>query len=280
MTGNQGSLPEKDDDVDLSMLIRKSQKFFKTYGILILISSLTGLFCGFIVHIAFPKYFKTRLLMESTVLNDMEQGEVVDNWNLLLKNIGGSQFLEKEFNCPEKTVKNILFLETESMPNLIDGTYCFVLNLNVRDTSEVKNIQDALLYGLRNNDYVRQKVAIRKEDLERQISKADGELTKLDSARSLVESLTRGEKNGNDRLILDVSNISKEKVEIGEKLAALRERLAFGTGVQLVQGVSVPLGPKPGMLSLLGLGLIGGFLIGYFVAFVKSILRISKNLKN
>jgi len=279
MTGNQGSLPEKDDDVDLSMMIRKSQKFFKTYGILILISSLTGLFCGFVVHIAFPKYYKTRLLMESTVLNNMEQGELVDNWNLLLQN-NGRLFLEKQFNCSRTTLNNILSLETESMPNLIDGTNCFVLNLSVRDPAELKNIQDALLYGLRNNDYVRQKVAIRKEDLERQISKADEELTKLDSARSLVESLTKGEKNSNDRLILDVSNISKDKVEIGEKLAALREKLAFGTGVQLVQGVSVPLGPKPGMLSLLGLGLIGGFLIGYFVAFVKSILRMSKNLKN
>jgi len=52
-------------------------------------------------------------------------------------------------------------------------------------------------------------------------------------------------------------------VEIGEKLATLRERLASSDGVQLVLGASAPLGPKPGGLSLLGIGLIWGFLIGY-----------------
>ncbi|HEV3327475.1 MAG TPA: hypothetical protein VG052_17785, partial [Puia sp.] len=252
---------------------------FKTYGILILISSLTGLFCGFIVHLAFPKYYKTRLLMESTVLNNTEQGEIIDNWDLLMrdKKNNGRLYLEKELNCSDTTVKNILSLETESLPNLTDGTNCFVINLNVRDPSRLKNVEDALLYGLRNNDYVRQKVAMQKEDLQREISKADGEMTKLDSTRDFLESLSRGGKNTDGRLIFDISNIANEKVEIGEKLAAFKEKLAFGTGVQLVRGGSVPLGPKPGMLSLLGLGLLGGFLIGYFAAFIKSVLRIQKS---
>ena len=275
MTDNQGSFQEKNDDLDLSVLLGKAMRFFKTNGLLILSASLTGLLCGFILNKSLPKYYTSRLLLESTVLNDLEQGELIDNWDLLLT--GKSRpLLETAFNCSPETVMSIVGLSAEALPNLSDGTFCFTLEVRVRDTSQLKNIQEALLYGFRNNEFVREKVALRKDNLRHQISEASGEISKLDSTKDYIESLTRSERKDNDHLILDVSSISKEKVEIGEKLAGYKEKLAFGNGVQLVQGATPPRGPKPGTLTLLGLGLAAGFLIGYFVALLKSIIRISK----
>jgi hypothetical protein len=280
MTDIQGSLQEKNDDLDLAALLGKAIRFFKTYGVLLLIASLTGLLCGFILNVSLPKYYTTRLLFESTVLNNLEQGELIDNWDMLMTAKGGSPLLAKVLNCSPETARSIWGLSSEALPNLQDGTNVFTLEVRVGDISKLKDIQDALLWGFRNNDYVREKVALRTANLRRQIREADGEITKLDSTKNYLESLAPNEKKGNDHLILDVSNISKDKVEIGEKLATYREKLAFGNGVQLVQGATPPRGPKPGTTTLLGLGLAAGFLIGYFLALFRSLVRISKQGQN
>jgi hypothetical protein len=281
MTDNQGTLQEKNDDLDLLVLLSKAIRFFKAYGVLLLIASLTGLLCGFILNLSFSKYYTTRLLMESTVLNNLEQGELIDNWDMLMTAKGGSPLLAKALNCSPETARSIWGLTSEALPNLQDGTNVFTLEVKVGDISQLKNIQDALLWGFRNNDYVREKVALRNASLRQEVSEAAGEITKLDSTKHYIESLTTpDEKKGNDHLILDLGSISKEKVEIGEKLATYKEKLAFGNGVQLVQGTTPPRGPKPGTTTLLGLGLAAGFLVGYFIALLKALVRISKQSKN
>jgi len=280
MTDNQGPLQEKNDDLDLLALLSKAIRFLKTYGVLLLIASLTGLLCGFILNLSFPKYYTSRLLMESTVLNNLEQEELIDNWDMLMSAKGGSALLAKALNCSPETAGSIKGLSSEALPSLLDGTYVFTLEVKVRDISQLKNIQDALLWGFRNNDYVREKVALRTASLREQVSEAAGEIAKLDSTKHYIESLTPDEKKGSDHLILDLSGISKEKVEIGEKLGTYKEKLAFGNGVQLVQGATPPRGPKPGTMTLLGLGLAAGFLFGYFLALLKSLARISKQRQN
>jgi hypothetical protein len=280
MTDNQGSLQEKNDDLDLSALLSRAVRFLKTYGVLLLIASLTGLLCGFILNLSLPKYYTSRLLLESTVLNDLEQEELIDNWDILMTARGGVPLLAKALNCSPETAGSIKGLSAEALPSLQDGTYVFTLEVRVRDISKLKEIQDALLNGFRNNDFVREKVALRTASLRQQVSEAAGEIAKLDSTKHYIESLAPDEKKGNDHLILDVSNISKEKVEIGEKLATYKEKLAFGNGVQLVQGTTPPRGPKPGTATLLCLGLAAGFLIGYFMALLKSLVHISKLRQN
>jgi len=280
MTDNQGPLPEKNDDLDLLTLFSKVARFLKTYGVLLLIASLTGLLCGFVLNLSLPKYYTTRLLLESTVLNNLEQEELIDNWDILMTATGGSPLLAKALNCSPETARSIKGLSAEALPNLLDGTYVFTLEVKVGDVSKLKDIQDALLWGFRNNDFVREKVALRTASLREEVSEAAGEIAKLDSTKHYIESLTPDEKKGNDHLILDLGSISKEKVDIGEKLAIYKERLAFGTGVQLVQSATPPRGPKPGTMTLLGLGLAAGFLAGYFMALLKSLVRISKQRQN
>jgi hypothetical protein len=280
MTDNQGPLPEKNDDLDLLVLFGNATRFLKTYGVLLLIASFTGLLCGFILNLSFPKYYTTRLLFESTVLNNVEQEELIDNWDILMTTRGGSTLLAKALNCSPETAGSIKGLSAEALPSLLDGTYVFTLEVKVSDTSKLMEIQDALLYGFRSNDFVREKVALRTANLRQQVGEAAGEIAKLDSTKHYIESLAPDEKKGNDHLILDLSGISKDKVEIGDKLATYKEKLAFSKGVQLVQGATPPRGPKPGTATFLGLGLAAGFLFGYFMALLKSLARISKQRQN
>jgi hypothetical protein len=275
MTDNQGSLYEKNDDLDLGILLRKAIQFLKTYGRLILITSLTGLLCGFVLHRSLPKHYTSRMVLESTLLSNMEQNEIVLNWDLLL-NSKGYPVLLKEFNCSQKTVQSIGGISLEALPTLTDGTNSFAIDVVIKDTAQLQNIQAAILNGFSDHAYIRQKVAFRKDNLQHLINQARGEIAKLDSTKDYIQSLTPGDRKDNDRLILDVSNISKEKLELGEKLGDYRQRLIFGDAVALIQGATPPRGPKPGMLTYLVLGLAAGFLIGYFIAVLKSLLRNSK----
>jgi hypothetical protein len=278
MSDNQGSFQERNDDLDLSKLFRRAFLFFKTYGRMILIASLTGLLCGFILHKSMPKYYTARMLFESNVLNNTEQSEMIDSWDLLL---GGKNYdyLQKQMGCSSETIRAIRGLQVEALAGLVDQTTnCFVLNVTLGDVNQAKNIQEALVNGMRNNEFVQQKIITRKANLANQIKVADGEITKLDSAKTVVESLAADEKKSDGRLILDVSGISKQKVEIGEKLASFREKEGL-VGVQLVQGITTPEGPKPGLLTLLAGGLLAGFLIGYAAAVLKSFMAIIKQTK-
>ncbi len=278
MSDNQGSFQERNDDLDLSKLFRRAFLFFKTYARMILLASFTGLLCGFVLHKSMPKYYTARLLFESNVLNNTEQSELIDSWDLLLasRNYG---YLQKQMNCTIETISAIRGVEVEALAGLVDQTTnCFVLNVSLWDVNQAQNIQEALLNGMRNNEFVRQKIQTRKANLSNQIRVADGEITRLDSTKTLVESLAADEKKSDGRLILDVSGISKQKVEIGEKLALYREKEGL-VGVQLVQGIATPEGPKPGWLTLLAGGLVAGFLFGYAAAVLKSFMGIIKQTK-
>src|ERR1700722_16767775 len=121
MTDNQGPLQEKNDDLDLLVLFGNATRFFRTYGVLLLIASFTGLLCGFILKLSFPRYYTTRMLFESTVLNDLEQEELIDNWDILITTRGGSSLLAKALNCSPETASTIKGLSAEALPILQDG---------------------------------------------------------------------------------------------------------------------------------------------------------------
>jgi hypothetical protein len=274
MTENRGGFDDRNDDVDLSIVVRKMVRFFTINGKLLIIASLTGLFCGIIIHVSFPKQYEAKLLMESTVLSNLEQSELIEDLGHLARR--HNDLLQQQFNCPPAIAQNIMGLSIDQLSTTPDGVSSFIVTVNIKDTSLLHGVQDALLNGLRNNDFVKQKVAIRMASLEKEIEQAEGEITKLDSPKVFIESLVHAEKKDNGPLIVNVADISRQKVEIAERLAGYKERLAFGKGVSLVLGYSTVYGPKPGLLTLLAAGLIAGFIIGYLVAVFRSLTRMAK----
>lgn len=264
----------KADDADLSITVKKIVRFFRLNGKLLLIASLTGLFCGIILHIKFPKHFAGELLIESTVLNNLEQGELIDNWTHLAGT--NDNLLSQQLGCSLQTAQNIVSFSSEALPSLPDGTFCFILTVNVRDTSQLQAVQDAIISGMRNNPFVKQKVAIRLANLENEISGASEEIARLDSSKDLIGRVAQTQRREGNPSVIEVFDVAYERVEIAEKLGSYKERQAFGKGVSLVLGFSALKGPKPGLLTLLAAGLLGGFLIGYFAAAFKSLIQLSK----
>jgi hypothetical protein len=273
MTEARASIQVEDDDVDLSVVVRKFVRFFSVHGKLLLTATLLGLGCGFFFLLTGHKHFTGELVIGSTVLNTQEMQELMEGWQPLLSR---PAVLAETMGCSPEIVKHIGGLSAEPLPEDEEHTYYMLLTVTLRDTGNLREVQDAIIRGIRNNEYVSKRAGIRMAGLDEQIKKASAEITRLDSTREFIESLSSASRK-DDKVIIDLSNISKQKVAIQAKLSGYREKRAFGDGAMLVIGFAAIKGPKPGLLTMLSLGVAAGFLIGYFLVILLSVIRLAKH---
>jgi hypothetical protein len=280
-TPSQDSLPqEKNDDLDLLVIVKIVVDFLKKNGKKLLLASIAGMFCGVILNFSFPKHYTSRLLMESAVLSNTEVRAVIEDWSSLL-NQRGRPYLMKDFNCDEKTVYNMLSLLAEPMNAQNEAQPGFILTVSVRDTTNLRDVQSALLYGFSHTDYIQRRVDQHRQAMSDQIKETEAQIKKFDSTRSFIEGAAEGVQKEKSPLILDISNLPTAKVNLVERKSQLEEKLEFVDGVLLIQGFTRVTGPMPGLPTFLGIGLVAGFLIGYILLLLRSLnQKISKLSSN
>jgi len=268
------------DDIDLFLIVANTVNFLKRNGRKLLLSALAGLFCGIILYFSLPKFYTSRLLLESDIINNTEVKTIVENWNAMLKP-SGYPYLMKELSCDRATLRSTTRLAAEPINPLNEALPGCILNVSVRDTAVLAPLQKALLNGFKNNIYVTRKVAQHRQGTISQIKKTDEEISRLDSSKQFIEGTVESVRKEKSPLILDVTGISAQKVGLIERKAALEERLEFVEGVQLIQGFSAIQGPKPGVVSFVSVGFLAGFLIAcvliLFQGLNRNISRIRPN---
>lgn len=272
MTEARASLHEGNDDVDLSVVVRKFVRYFSVNGKFILVTTVLGLMCGIFFHVTGRKHFSGELVVGSTILNTQEMQELMDGWQSLLSK---PPVLAETMGCSPEIVRHIGGLSADPLPEDEDHTAYMLLKVTLKDTGNLREVQEAIVNGIRNNEYVRKRAGIRMAGLDAQIKKASAEITRLDSTRNFIESLSTAPRK-DDRVIINLSNISKQKVAIQAKLSDYLEKRAFGDGALLVIGFTALKGPNPGLLTLVSTGLGVGFLIGYFLVTLWSLVRLAK----
>jgi hypothetical protein len=271
-TGKPDDAQERNDDLDLLLIIKKAVTFLRKNFWKLLGASLAGLLVGAAFFFTLPKKFTSRILLESTLLINTDNRAIVENWDQMLKP-SGYPHLMQEFNCRREIVENLKSITAESLNPQNEGGTSFAITVSVVDTTLLDQLQSALVRGLTQGEYVREQVNVRKEGLQQQLDKVLMELQKLDSPKEFIGSVSNSGKKEGDPLILDISNFSVQRQTLVEKEAGLRERLAFNEAIYVLQGFSATKGPKPGMMTLLGIGLAGGFLLGYFFLLAASVNR-------
>jgi hypothetical protein len=263
---------EKNDDLDLLLIIRNIFTFLKKNWIKLLAASFTGLFCGLILHLVFPKTYTSRLLLETNVISNTETRALVDNWNGMLTQ-RGYPYLMQAFGCNLDLLSNWTRMTAESLNPQNESSTAVSIEVSVLDTSKLQDIQKSLLSGFRNNDYIRRRVEQHRQAAIDQIKQADVELTRLDSTKTYIEGAVESDKKEKSPLILDISTLSSQKVSLVGTKAALEEKLAFVDGMLLIQGFSAPKGPKPGLMLLLAIGFAAGFVLGCFLLLLGDLNR-------
>ncbi|MHA4808703.1 hypothetical protein ACX0G9_11385 [Flavitalea flava] len=263
------------DDLDLWALISNAVSFFRRYGIILLIAGLSGLVAGIVIYSALPKVYSSKLILESTLLSNLEEIQLVNSWNDLL-NKDGYSILAENFNCDPHVVEKVNKITAEQIQKGTnnDNSSGFIIEVFIRDTTLLEELQKGLVYGLENSEYVSQRIGIKRKNLEQLIISVNQERIKLDSIKSNVEDILRNKKKNNSSLMIDVSGISSQMILLQEKSLTYQENLKFIDPVRVLQKFVKFRHPKqPKLINLALFGLIGGLGIGYLFAFYKIFRR-------
>jgi len=267
------------DDIDLINIVERAFLFFRRYRTTFVVAIVAGIALGCLRYYTSGKIYKSRLIMHSSFLTNLEEIEIINYWNELLKR---SEYtaLAQSFNCDEGMLHDVLSVEgSEILKNYsASNPNGFYIDARVKNNAVLPGLQKALVYGLNNTEYVKQRLALRKKDLEVLIDKVTAEIQKLDSVKRSIETvITSGEKNSTS-FMLDIPGVNKEFIDMNEKLLSYREELQFSSsGIQVLQSF-VPLN-TPVSISLKVMILLG-ILFCLFIAFIFTVVHsVSDRLK-
>ena len=257
-----------EDEVDLFILLDKVIRFIKRFGFLILMTGGLGLIAALGFYYLAPKKYSSRLILRPSTLTNLEYMQIVNTWNDLLYS-KDYDLLAASMNIEPRILHNVNTLSADEIQKLYveKNPYGFIVHVNTSDTSILNTLQSGIVYGLENNEYVKQRVAYKRESLQQLIGKISNEIKALDSTKREVEKLLNTTNGNSNSLIVDISNINSAKVELNEKLSEYEEELRFTSAVHVIQQLNhLKKSERLKLRYLLPAGLIGGTFIGILIA--------------
>jgi hypothetical protein len=261
------------DDIDLLLLIERCMLFFRKYKWAFIIAIVAGLSLGIFAYSALPKIYQSRLIIHSFTLTNQEQIQIMENWNALLKKKEYA-VLAANLNCREHILSRVKQMKAEEIQKVFTSSnpHGFTIKVNVTDNAILDDLQNAIVYGFENSEYIKARLAVKRSNLKELIEKTSTEIQKLDSTKKLVENIIEGKGKSSSSLIIDGSSINRQLIEMNEKLLAYREELKFSNAVQVLQSFSKfrqPVDPK--LLSWLVIGLLLFLPVAFVYALFSSI---------
>lgn len=261
------------EDIDLFLLIERSILFFRKYRWVFITAILLGLSVGYYFYRSIPKTYKSRMIVHSYLLSNQEEIQIVRNWNELLKK---KEFaaLTTALHCDENILQKVKRIKASEIQQVFSqvNPNGFIIDVLVTDTRVLDELQQGIIYGFENSEYIRQRLAFKKATLKELIEKTSIEVNKLDSTKKMVEKIIGGEERISSSLIIDGSSVNRQLIEMNEKLLSFRENLQFTNAIQVLQGFekfSRPDGPN--LLPWLVIGLLVFLSLGYVYALLSSI---------
>ncbi|MGZ3880818.1 MAG: hypothetical protein ACXVBF_05745 [Flavisolibacter sp.] len=284
VTKNGASLKHP-DELDLFELFRKGLLFVRTFRLILFTSIIAGLLAGFYLFISSPKEFSTSLiarpwfLNQTGLLSNQEEIQIIENWKDLLSK-GEKAELGKILNCNTETLEHLRSISAEEIlrtyePNNPNG---FLVKVTVTDTSVLQKLQDGIVYGLNNSPYIKEKIEIRKRRDINLISDLKTEIARLDLTRNSIDSMVKTKNSRSSFLLVDISRLNAEWIDLNEKMLGYQEDLKFLSAVQVLENFSTGALTRKGLVKLTLLGLATGAFVGYIISLLVYVTRrIKKN---
>jgi hypothetical protein len=145
-------------------------------------------------------------------------------------------------------------------------------------------LQKSIVYAFENNEYTKERLSVRKANLEELIEKTTAEMQKLDSIKREIGNIIEGKGKSSSSLIVDGSSVNRQWIEMNEKLLAYKAELKFSNAVEVLQGFSKfkkPFNPKLIPWLVMGTGFF--LVLAYLVALISSInekIKLRSRLKS
>jgi len=256
------------DELDVAALLKNALSFFSRYGKLLLIVAFTGMLAGSIRYWTTPNLYASSLVLKPTLLSDPEQMELIKSWSALLKK-RELPVLAREFQVEESLLKKVISIKTEELQKSVslNNFTAFTLTVLVTDTAILQPLQKGIMHALDNSEFVKDKLAARKNILRNMIQTVQQEITRLSAMQTVIENSLQQSNSTGSRFMLSISDISSQLASMQEKKLNYEENLAFTSAVYVLQNFYTPSKPAhPQLIKLLVIGLGGGLLLGCAIA--------------
>lgn len=267
------------DEIDLIFLLERAILFLRKYRIIFIIAIVVGVALGCLNYFTSTKMYKSRLILHSSFLTNLEEIEIIDYWDELLKrNEYGT--LSQTLKCSETMLHKLASIEgSEILKNYsASNPNGFYIDVKILDNAILPELQKTIVDGLNNTEYVKQKIFAKKENLKELINRTSLESRKLDSIKTNIENIIGTKGSNPSLLMLNVTEINKERIDLNEKLLNYQEELTFNSGVQILQSF-VPLNTpvSTSLKVMIVLGLLLCLAIAFILALLNSVrIRLNK----
>ena len=147
------------EDIDLLALTQRIILFFRKYKWLFLVSAIVGLAFGYLTYLQMPKVYKSRLILHSFTLSNLDYIQVIDNWNSLIKK-GEHTALAQTMNTDPAVLRKVNQLKGTEIQRVFTASNPngFYIDVFVTDTAVLDELQAGILTGLENIDYIKKQL--------------------------------------------------------------------------------------------------------------------------
>lgn len=283
MTEGKKTQPDISDDIDLLLLVEKIIVFLKKYKWIFLAATIAGITSGVYFYRSQPKLYTSRLIAHSFLLTNQEEIQIMDTWNELL---GKHEYaaLAAIFDCNENILHSLKQIKGDEIQKVFSPTNPngFIIEVNMSDISILDDLQPAIVNGLENNGYVKQRIFVKRANLNQQIERTTNEIKRLDSTRNIIADLIK--TNQRPVSVTELTSLNQQLINMNEKLMSYKDDLQFASAVQVLQGFSKFKQPKePKLFVWLFLGLVFFLSIAFVISLIISInekLRTRSKMRN
>lgn len=270
------------DELDLIVLVEKLVSFIRRFFMILLGFTILGILAALIIFLSTPRKYTSELVLHSYILTNLENIQIIENWKDLLKKKEYST-LAVIWNCPPDIPKKVSKMSTEEIQKLYvqDNPHGFIVRVIVKDTSILDQLQQSIVYGLENTEYVKERLISKRASLIELIEKVKGEITKLDSTKLAVENILNNKNKSSSSLFVDITSINSGIISLNEKLLGYQEDLKFANAIQVLQRFnkfSKPESRQGPLLFILGatIGLLMGYLVSLFISVRQKLIERGK----
>jgi hypothetical protein len=269
------------DEIDLIVLIEKVVAYVKRFFKILIGFSVIGMLIGLVLFLSTPRKYTSELVLHSYILTNPENIQIIKNWKTLLSKKEYNT-LAGIWNTRPDIVKSVRSLSPEEIQKLyVQNPHGFLIRVTVKDTSILGQLEQGLVYGLENTEYVKERLKTRRANLAELIDKVKAEITKLDSTKLAVENILNNKNKSSSSLFVDITSINSGIISLNEKLLSYQEDLKFARAIQVLQNFNKFSKPESrnGPL-ILAVTTLAGFVIGFFVTVMISVRQKLYERKN
>ncbi|HEY6064468.1 MAG TPA: hypothetical protein VIV35_12705 [Chitinophagaceae bacterium] len=239
MTTDEKRTEAPSEDIDLLLLLERFISFLDRYRWIFFGAVLAGLVSGYLFYRSIPTTYRSKLVAHSLYLTNPENIQIVNNWDKLLKE-KEYKSLADAFNCSENILHGVKQIKAKEIQQVFSPSNPngFTIDVLVTNNNILDSLQAGIVYGFENNEYVKERLAVKSASLQELITKTTEEIKKLDSTKKIMEGIIGGSGHSSASLIVDGSSINRQLIEMNEKLLGFKESLQFTRAVQVLQSFS------------------------------------------